>query len=174
MVALQCDEFSGTGANSVVQRMNQFYKLFVGLATLISCLAVGALTFSEFHPTNSRFVELSEGCLCSSVITAVIAAVAATMLLFQFDGPKRITGFELAVAWAPLTLLDLAIVEFLVGMACWYFGKNPGRGGVFVTTYTSVLLSFCFIVSAWMFGKWQIRGQCIKAQWKGSPSPLLQ
>jgi hypothetical protein len=163
MVALQCNESADQGAAGIVQRMNLFYKIFVCLAAFVSCLAVGALTFSEFHPTNSRFAELAETCLCSSAITAVIAAVAATMTLFHFQGLKNITPVELAVAWSPLMLLDLAIAEFIVGMASWYCGKNFGRGNIFVTTYTAILLSFCCIVSAWMFGKWQIKGQDVKA-----------
>jgi hypothetical protein len=174
MAVLQCDGSSGTGATVMVQRMNLFYKLFVCLAALISCLAVGALTLSEFHPTNSQFAEVAEGCLCSSATTAVIAAVAATMLLFHFEGHKNITRVELAVAWSPLMLLDLAIAEFTVGMASWYCGKKSGRGGVFMTIYTAVLLSFCFLVSSWMFGKWQNKGQYVKSTVKGRCSPLMQ
>jgi hypothetical protein len=71
--------------------MQRFYKTFVVLAALISGLAVGALTFNEFHDTGSGLIRASEGFLCSSAITAVVAAVVATMLLFQFEGLESVT-----------------------------------------------------------------------------------
>jgi hypothetical protein len=73
----------------VFQRIQRFYSTFVVLAALISGLAVAALTFSEFHPTSSELIKTSEGFLCSSAITAVISAVVATMLLFQFEGLEK-------------------------------------------------------------------------------------
>jgi hypothetical protein len=101
----------------ISRRIHRFYKTFVVLAALISGLAVAALTFNEFHPTNSGLIRVSEGFLCSASITAVVLAVATTMLLFQFEGVGKITRLDLAIAWSPLVLLDCSIVELFVGVA---------------------------------------------------------
>jgi hypothetical protein len=134
----------------VFQRIQRFYKTFVVLAALISGLAVAALTFNEFHPTNSGLIRVSEGFLCSSSITAVVSAVAATMLLFQFEGVEKITRLDLAIAWSPLVLLDCSIVEFLVGMVCWYSSKNLQWRSALMGTQLAALMGICTGLSLWM------------------------
>lgn len=80
-----------------------------------------------------------------------ISAVLAIMLLFQFEGLQRATRRDLAVAWSPLVLLVVSIVEFLVGMICWYCGKNARWRGALVTTQFVGLLSLCMAISIWMW-----------------------
>lgn len=138
----------------VFERMQRFYKTFVVLAALISGLAVGALTFNEFHETGCGLIRASEGFLCSSAITAVVAAVVATMLLFQFEGLESPTRKDLAIAWCPLFLLDLSIVEFLVGMVCWYSSKNLKWRGTLMTTQLAGLVGLCIALCLWMMGMW--------------------
>jgi ABC-type xylose transport system permease subunit len=142
----------------VFQRIQRFYSTFVVLAALISGLAVAALTFSEFHPTSSGLIQTSEGFLCSSAITAVISAVVATMLLFQFEGLEKATRRDLAVAWAPLVLLDLSILEFLLGMVCWYSGKSAYWRGALMATQFAFLMVVCFTLSIWMWFYMSKRG----------------
>lgn len=136
----------------VFQRIHKFYKTFVVLAALISGLAVAALTFNEFHPTNSDLIYASEGFLCSSAITAVVSAVVATMLLFQFESKGTIRRKHLAIAWCPLIILDFSIIEFLVGMVCWYSSKNLEWRGALMATQLAGLMSICIALSLWMLG----------------------
>lgn len=138
----------------VFQRVHRFYKTFVVLSALISGLAVAALTFDEFHGTSSGLIHASEGFLCSSAITAVVAAVVATMLLFQFEGVESVRRKDLAVAWSPLILLDLSIVEFLVGMVCWYSSKNMKWRGALMAAQLAGLMGLCIAMCLWMLGMW--------------------
>jgi hypothetical protein len=138
----------------VFQRIQRFYKTFVVLSALISGLAVAALTFDEFHGTSSGLIHASEGFLCSSAITAVVAAVVATMLLFQFEGLESVRRKELAIAWSPLILLDFSIIEFLVGMVCWYSSKNLQWRGALMATQLAGLMGLCLALSLWMLGMW--------------------
>jgi hypothetical protein len=85
--------------------------MFMVLVALISGLTVAALTFSEFHPTSSGLIQASEGFLFSSAITAVIAAVVATMLLFQSEGLEKPTRRDLAVAWASYAAMNDSIAS---------------------------------------------------------------
>jgi hypothetical protein len=57
-------------------------------------------------------------------MTTVISAMLTTMLLFRFEGHDTPTRKELGIAWSPLILLDLAIIEFLVGLMLWYADKS--------------------------------------------------
>lgn len=142
----------------VFKRLCRFYATFVVLGALVSGLALAALTFDEFHPTPSALIRTAEGFLCSSAITAVMSAVMATMLLFQFEALDRATRRDLAIAWVPLVLLDLAIIEFLVGVVCWYYGKTATWRGALMATQFAVLLGGCLIVSTWMWFNMKEKG----------------
>ncbi|KAK1953630.1 hypothetical protein LY78DRAFT_708263 [Colletotrichum sublineola] len=134
----------------VFQRLLRFYNTFVVLAALVSGLAVAALTLPDFHP-SSGISLVAEGFLCSSAISAVLSAVMATMLLFAFEGIERASRVDLAVAWSPLVLLDISIVEFLLGMICWYWGKNAPWRGALMAVQLTWLMGFCVVLSIWMW-----------------------
>jgi len=134
----------------VFQRIQRFYSTFVVLSALVSGLALAALTFPEFHPSIG-ISQVGEGFLCSSAITSLLAAVMATMLLFVFEGVERATRMDLAVAWSPLVLLDISIIEFLIGIVCWYCGKNVRWRGALMATQLVGLLGICIALSLWMW-----------------------
>lgn len=134
----------------VFQRIQRFYNTFVILSALVSGLAVAALTFPEFHPSTG-LSQVGEGFFCSSAITALLAAVMATMLLFSFEGVEKATRMDLAVAWSPLVLLDISIVEFLIAIVCWYCGKNVRWRGALMATQLVCLLGICVALSSWMW-----------------------
>ncbi|CAI0643643.1 unnamed protein product [Colletotrichum noveboracense] len=142
----------------VFQRLLRFYNTFVILSALISGLAVAALTFPDFHPSTSGVGEVGEGLLCSSAVTGVLSAVMATMLLFAFEGFERATRTDLAVAWSPLVLLDISIVEFLVGIVCWYWAKNVAWRGALVAVELGSLMGCCVALSVWVWLRLSAKG----------------
>ncbi|KAL1962118.1 hypothetical protein VTN77DRAFT_585 [Rasamsonia byssochlamydoides] len=135
----------------VFQRLHRFYSSFGVLAALISALALAVLSFNEFHPTVSPLSRLSEGFLCSSAMTAVISAVVATMLMFQFEGHEKATRRDLAVAWLPLIFLDLSVVEFLVGLVSWHADKNVRWRGALMETQLLVLVIISVLLAWWIW-----------------------
>lgn len=134
----------------VFRRTQRFYSTFAILAALVSGLSVAALAFPEYH-SNDGHNQVSEGFFCSSAITSVISAVMGTMLLFSFEGVERACRVDLAVVWMPLILLDLSIVEFLVGMVCWYWDNNARWRGALMAAQLAVLLGFTIILSIWIW-----------------------
>jgi hypothetical protein len=112
------------------------------VSALVGGLSLAVLTFDEFHPTQSSLARAAEGSLCSSALTAVIAVMVSTMLLFRFEGCEMATRKDLAIAWTPLVLLDLSIIEFLLGLMFWYAGKNTGWRAAVMGTQLAVLLVF--------------------------------
>jgi hypothetical protein len=98
----------------VFQRLNRFYKTLHVVAALVAGLSLAILAFSEFHPAQSGFAQVAERLLSSSSLTAVISVMKSTTLLFWFYGQQVATRRDLVLAWSPLVLLDLAIVENFV------------------------------------------------------------
>lgn len=135
----------------VFQRLCRFYKTLNVVAALVAGLSLAILTFNEFHPTKSSLVRAAEGFLCSSAITAVISVMTSTMLLFRFEGQEYATRKDLALAWSPLFMLDLAIVEYLLGLLLWYNGKNNGWRIALMSLQMVGLLLFSISLAVWMW-----------------------
>ncbi|KAJ5472133.1 hypothetical protein N7539_008702 [Penicillium diatomitis] len=75
------------------------------------------------------------------------------MAPFQFEEPSDIVRRDMAIAWSPLVLPALSIIEMLVGMVCWYSSKTRRGNGAWMAIYSAVLLSFGIGLSAWIFRK---------------------
>jgi hypothetical protein len=135
----------------VFQRLCRFYKSLNVVAALVAGLSLAILTFNEFHPTQSSLARAAEGFLCSSAMTAVISVMISTMLLFRFEGQEVATRRDLALAWFPLIMLDLAIVEYLFGLLLWYNGKNNEWRKALMSSQMGFLLLFSIVVAIWMW-----------------------
>lgn len=82
----------------VFRRLQRFFQTFNVVTALEAGLSLAVLSFAEFHPTTSRLARASEGFLCSSALTSVIAVMLATMLLFRFEGVRTASRKDLAIA----------------------------------------------------------------------------
>jgi hypothetical protein len=69
------------------------------------------------------------------------------MLLFRFDGAEKATQGELLLAWAPLILLDISVMEFLIGLVCWYIDRNASWRGLLLGIQFVTLTAFCIVIS---------------------------
>jgi hypothetical protein len=135
----------------VFQRLCRFYKTLNVVASLVAGLSLAIMTFTEFHPTQSSLARAAEGFLCSSAITGVISVMTSTMLLFRFEGQEQATRKDLALAWSPLVMLDVAIVEYLFGLLLWYNGKNNWWRIALMSSQLGILLVFSIVVAIWMW-----------------------
>lgn len=82
----------------------------------------------------------------------------STMLMFRFEGHETATRNGLGIAWLPLIFLDLAIVEFLVGLMVWYSTKaDTWRWGL-VAGHLTALLSLAIVVAVWMWNTMSVKG----------------
>lgn len=145
------DQEVDAGSFLVFQRVRNFYKLFAFAGSLVGAVSVTALSLPEFHPAISTLASVSEGLLCSSTITGTVSAVTAVMLLFRFEGVEEASRGDSLVAWLPLVLLDLSVLEFLVAMVCWYWDKSPYQGASLVCMQFVTLLSICITLATWMW-----------------------
>ena len=80
------------------------------------------------------------------------------MLMFRFEGHETATRKELGIAWLTLIFLDLAIVEFLIGLMVWYSTKaDTWRWGLVAANLTA-LLSLAIVVAVWMWNTMSVKG----------------
>ncbi|KAF1998251.1 hypothetical protein P154DRAFT_555351 [Amniculicola lignicola CBS 123094] len=142
----------------VFQRLQRFYKTLNVVSALLAALSLAVLTFDEFHPTKSGLIRAAEGLLCSSALSAVIAVMASTMLLFKFEGRESATRKDLLLAWSPLAVMDLAIVEYLFGLVLWYSGKTSIWRMVLMSSQLAFLLGYCVWISLWMWDTMSSKG----------------
>ncbi|KAK8055000.1 hypothetical protein PG993_000227 [Apiospora rasikravindrae] len=131
----------------------EFYQTFNLIFTLLSGLSLSVLTFDEFHneQKHSDLVDASAGLMTSSAITAVVAVMTVTMLLFKFEGHVDPAWMDLAISWIPLILVDTAILEFLVGMVLWYTAKYSTTSTAIISLQLGILLVGTMLMAVWMW-----------------------
>lgn len=142
----------------VFQRLQRFYKTLNVVSALLAGLSLAVLTFDEFHPTQSGLIRAAEGLLCSSALSSVVSVMVSTMLLFKFEGRESATRKDLAIAWTPLAIMDLAIVEFLFALVLWYSGKNNRWRTALMSSQLALLLGYCVWISFWMWNTMSGKG----------------
>lgn len=151
---LPCNQVSKSvdhRAYIVFQRLQRFYTTLNIVSALHAGLALAVLTFDEFHPAQTAPARAAEGLLVSSALSSVISIVLAIMLMFQFEGREKATRRDLAMAWVPLVVVDLAIVEFLLGLVLWYCGKNRSWESALMVVQFVFWMGCCVAISSWMW-----------------------
>ena len=78
----------------IFHRIIRFYDNYILLSALMAGLSIGALQFSEFHPTATTATQAAEGLLTSAACSAVFAVMLAVMLSFHFEGQDSATRFD--------------------------------------------------------------------------------
>ncbi|KAJ3481519.1 hypothetical protein NLG97_g7803 [Lecanicillium saksenae] len=144
----------------VFQRLQRFNQTFIVLTALIAALDIGALSFQEFRPPDangavdlhdSSLNRAAQGLFCTSAITAVVSALTAAMLLFQFEGFETATRLDLAVAWIPVALMNMASLEFLLGLICWYAANNVWWRVIVMTALVASFLGLWLVLTVYMY-----------------------
>lgn len=133
--------------------MQRFYQTFNIIATLLGGLSLAVLTFDDFNndERNQTLINAAAGLLTSSAITAVVAVMTAVMLLFKFESHEKPTRLDLAIGWVPLVLVDVVIVEFLIGVVLWYAAKYPPWCTVLITVQLVLMLAGTVVMAVWMW-----------------------
>lgn len=146
-------------------RLTSFYDTFNVISTLLAGTSVAVLAFGEFSG-DSSLIKAAEGCLTSSSLTAIVSVVLAIMLRFRFEGHELPTRLDLAVAWIPLVMLDVSIVEFLLGLLLWYADKNNTWRTALMTSQFVVLLGGVTAIAVWMWNTMSIKGGLGKIEYE--------
>lgn len=138
------------GASVILHRLTQFYWFFVLLGALLCGFAIATQGFVDPYPQTTAG-QASEGLLCSSTLTSLVCVIITTMLLFHHEDTKEVKRIDLALAWTPVILLDISLIELLIGITCWYWGKNKHWQGTILALELFGLLSWCVGISAWIW-----------------------
>ncbi|KAH7377134.1 hypothetical protein B0T11DRAFT_324957 [Plectosphaerella cucumerina] len=113
----------------MAMRLLRSYRNLNTISMVLSSSASFMIRFDDHrHGASPRLTDASAGLFTSTVITGVVAVLITTMLSFHLEGCDVSGAVDHAVAWLPVVLVDLTIVEFLVGLVAWYtanFGCWP-------------------------------------------------
>lgn len=154
-----------TRAQLIFQRLTRFYDTFNVISTLLAGTSVAVLAFGEFVE-DAALIKAAEGCLTSASLTSIISVVIAIMLHFRFEGYEMPTRLDLAVAWIPLVMLDIAIVEFLLGLLLWYAAKNNMWRTALMTSQFAALIIGTSVIAVWMWNTMSVKGGMGKIEYE--------
>lgn len=76
------------------------------------------------------------------------------------------TRLDLLVAWIPLVMLDIAIVEFLLGLLLWYADKNVMWRTALMTTQFVMLVGGVSVIAVWMWNSMSVKGGLGKVEYE--------
>ncbi|KAJ6436736.1 Sugar transporter STL1 [Purpureocillium lavendulum] len=83
--------------------------------------------------------------------TAVFVTVVSIMLSFVCRSGEEPTKTDTAVAWLPVVLMDLAVVEFLSGLAVWTFATHTPLRSTVLGLYLAILLGGTVTLAIWIW-----------------------
>lgn len=134
----------------VFHRLLQYYDDFNAFAATLGIMSLTAMVFGVLQ-VEDMGVRSQTACrlLISATITSIAAIAFATMLQFTHEGCKQPSRTGKVLAWAPLVLLDIVIVEFSTGIILWYTDKYPTWIATSVGVELSVLLGGLLTVAIW-------------------------
>ncbi|KAF4943802.1 hypothetical protein FSARC_14826 [Fusarium sarcochroum] len=90
--------------------------------------------------------------LMSAIMTAIVAITIATMLRFTLYRSKPcFQRLDLIVSSTPLFLVDLVVLEILVGLLVWYTSSFTARFATYLGIELLVLMTLTVLVAIWVW-----------------------
>jgi hypothetical protein len=143
----------GPSSTLVLARLLHHYN-YISLFT--AYLGTISLTFTALAVVGTD--GLTEGSsavvaiLMSAIMTAIVAITIATMLRFTLYRSKPcFQRLDLIVASTPLFLVDLVVLEILVGLLVWYTSSFTARFATYLGIELLVLMTLMVLVAIWVW-----------------------
>ncbi|KAI8648781.1 hypothetical protein NCS55_01486700 [Fusarium keratoplasticum] len=126
-----------TPSTIVFHRLLQYYDDFNTFAATLGVMSLTAMVFGVLQAEDM------------GVRSQIASVASATMLQFTFEGRKQPSRMGKILAWTPLAMLDLVIIEFSAGVILWYTDKYPTWIATSVGVELSVLLGGLITMAIW-------------------------
>ncbi|KAJ4177108.1 hypothetical protein NW755_014040 [Fusarium falciforme] len=126
-----------TSSTIVFRRLLQYYDDFNTFAATLGVMSLTAMVFGVLQAEDM------------GVRSQIASVASATMLQFTFEGCKQPSRMGKILAWTPLAMLDLVIIEFSAGVILWYTDKYPTWIATSVGVELSVLLGGLITMAIW-------------------------
>ncbi|KAJ4178778.1 hypothetical protein NW759_017334, partial [Fusarium solani] len=153
------DKPSSSHSTIVFHRLLQYYDDFNTFSALLGVMSMIAMVFGVLQAEDAGVrSQIAGRLLISATITSVTAITSATMLQFAFEGCKQPSCMGRILAWTPLVMLDLVIIEFSAGIILWYTDKCPTWIATSIGAEFSVLFGGLVIMAIWTWIKMSGRG----------------
>lgn len=137
-------------------KLHQRIWVLASLIALLSTLMLSRPLYSgkpNFHPT------LGPALHSMSLVTAVLSGMISLMLEFYCDSLLTPTEVERVIMWAPVILLDVAIVEFIAGVSSSSLtSASPTSQGIF-GWYVKGLIFVCICLTVYLSNQWGWRAK---------------
>ncbi|KAF5010357.1 hypothetical protein FDECE_3473 [Fusarium decemcellulare] len=146
------DKLSTSRSTSIFRRLLRYYDDFNTFAGLLGVMSLAAVIFGVVRADGvGTGLQIATGLLISSTITSITAITAATMLQFTLEGCEEPGCFEKVLAWLPLAMLSLVIMEFSAGLVFWYIDSCPAWIIRWAGVESSILLGGFVILTIWVW-----------------------
>ncbi|KAK2035816.1 hypothetical protein LZ31DRAFT_537143 [Colletotrichum somersetense] len=124
---------------SIFDRLRNSYA---NLNILSATLGSGALLLliHDSRGAGHSSGPLAACLLAGSVMTASFTITVTTMLSFQLQDAQEATSKEHAIAWVPIALVDVALIEFIIGLILWFIPRHSLWFLSFVGMHLAILL----------------------------------
>ncbi|KAH7113685.1 hypothetical protein B0J13DRAFT_574282 [Dactylonectria estremocensis] len=111
---------------TVFDRVLLFYRTFDIIAAFPAIVASVLIAFGGFQDHQKTAIgQIVVLLLASSMVKSIIALTLAKMLLFKFEGQQSSTERKTLILWLPTILVDISIIEVLVGLVFWIANGYP-------------------------------------------------
>ncbi|KAG7404150.1 hypothetical protein Forpe1208_v003527 [Fusarium oxysporum f. sp. rapae] len=142
---------SSTLALARLMRHYNYISLFTAnlgtiLPTLTALAVAGADGLSE-----------EPSAVVTVLMSAIMSAIAAIMLRLTLNRSKPcFQRLDLIVASTPLFLVDLVVLDILVGLLVWYTSSFTARFATYLGIELLVLMTLMVLIAIWVWRKIRI------------------
>lgn len=135
-----------------LKRLQQPYNTIQIMAIFLSCVSTFLLSFDTPREEASlRMLDVSAGLPTSAAMTAVVALAIIAMLSFHFRRGDTTGRYDGAVVWLPVILIDIVIIEFLVGLGVRHSAKPGFWPGPIMGCELDIMITISLLVAFYVW-----------------------
>ncbi|KAH6871726.1 hypothetical protein B0T10DRAFT_466533 [Thelonectria olida] len=134
-------------------RVLRFYRAFDIIAAFPAIIALVIMVFGGLR--DHQKADMAHALvllLASAVVTSIIAITLSKILLFKFERNQHLAERRSTSIWLPTILVDISIVEVLVGFVFWIANSYAIWVAILIGVEALVLL-IGIIALAWKIWK---------------------
>lgn len=137
---------------AVFHRLHRLYQTFNIIAAALGSLSLFILAIDELqHDCSSTLHYAAAGLLTSAFHTAVTTISVTTMLLFWFDSSDTPTLKQRTMSWVPVALVDIVIMEVLIGVTLRAANKYDARLAMVIIVEMAIMLAIMVLLAVWIW-----------------------
>ncbi|EXK78158.1 hypothetical protein FOQG_17148 [Fusarium oxysporum f. sp. raphani 54005] len=148
---LQLTRELGPSSTLVLARLLHHFN-YISLFT--ANLGTISLTFTALAVAGTDGLTEESSAVVVILMSATMAAIVAILLRFTLNRSRPcFQRLDLIAASTPLFLVDLVVLEILVGLLVWYTSSFTARFATYLVIELLVLMALMVLVAIWVWRK---------------------